>query len=228
MEESLCVILPAFNEEENIKNVVSDVISHIRNYGKNFEVIVVNDGSTDRTLKMLGEIKTLYPELKIVSYGKNKGYGWAIRKGIEFSQKEWIFIMDLDGQFRIDDFEIFWNNRKSYDFILGYRAIRRDNTYRLWLSKLGNYIANLFLEKKVKDINCGFKLFKLSDLRNISLISTNGCIYFEILFYLLKSKNKFLQLPIQHHRRKAGKQSGGNLRIVLRNLLEGRRIVCCK
>lgn len=227
-EGSLSIILPVYNEEASIKNVISNVIFYIRKYIDNFEVVVVNDGCTDKTLRILSEIKTLYPELRIASHERNKGYGSAVRTGIGLSQNERVFIMDSDGQFRIDDFEIFWKSRESYDFILGYRSARKDNVYRRWLAKSGNYLANLFLKKRIRDVNCGFKMFRLRELRNIPLISTGGCIYFEILYYLLNFRNRFLQLPVTHYRRKRGKQTGGNLKIILRNIWEGRKIVCHK
>lgn len=230
MEDGLSIILPAYNEEVDIKNVISNTIFHIRKYLNNFEVIVVNDGSIDTTFKKLNEIKMLYPELKIISYKKNKGYGYAIREGFKYSQKKWIFIMDSDGQFRIDNFDDFWKKRWFYDFILGYRKKRADNLYRIILAKFGNFVSNLMLQKKIKDINCGFKLFKVKDLENLPLISTGGSIYFEMLFYLLNSKynNKFLQLPVRHYKRIEGRQAGGSFRVIFRNILEGVRIVLCK
>jgi len=224
MENGLSIILPVYNEELIIKNVIYDIVSNIRQYVNDFEVIIINDGSTDNTLELINSIKMSFPELKVISHERNRGYGSALKTGIKVSQKDRVFIMDSDGQFRINDFNIFWKNKQSYDFILGYRAARKDNIYRRCLGKLGNFTANIFLRESIKDINCGFKLFKLRDLKNITLISTGGCIYFEILRYLLK-KNKFLQLPVNHYRRIAGNQTGGNFKVILKNILEGAQIV---
>jgi len=225
MEEGLTTILPTYNEEANIRYVVSDVIFYMRKYINNFEVIIINDGSSDATLRILNEIKILYPEIEIVSHERNKGYGYAIKTGIRLAQKEWIFIMDSDNQYRVNGFDAFWNNRQYYDFILGYRLVRRDNIYRQWLGKIGTYIANLFLNEPTKDLNCGFKLFRRRDLKNITLISTGGCIHFEILFYLMKYKNKFFQLPVKHYRRNGGKATGGSLKVIFKNIWEGIKIV---
>ena len=225
MRENLSIILPTFNEESNIKSVISDVIPHIRKYIKNFEVIVINDGSTDMTLRILNGIKMSYPELKVISRETNKGYGSAIRTGIEFSQKEWIFIMDSDGQFRINDFRTFWGNRQKYDFILGYRKHRKDNLYRTFLGKFGNIISKLFLKERINDINCGFKLFKAEDLKRAPLSSSGGIINFEILYNLFKRKKKFAQFPVPHYKRTKGKSTGGRLGVITKIILEGVNII---
>jgi len=227
--EGLSIVIPVYNEEANIKNVVSNSIFYIRNYLKNFEIIAVNDGSQDTTSARLAEMQILYPELKIFSNKKNKGYGFAVRKGIEYSRKEWVLVMDGDGQIRIEDFQLFWENRKYYDFILGYRKRRNDNLYRVILAKFGNCISNLVLGKQIKDINCGFKLLKKKDLEKITLKSEGNIISFEILYNLFKNnKDRFLQLPVRHYKRKQGKQTGGRFDVIIKILLEGLKVIFWK
>lgn len=120
-QDGLSIVLPVFNEEGNIKNVLIDIIVNLHVYIEDFEIIVVDDGSTDRSLNILNHLNLKYPQLKLIRNYKNEGYGAAIRKGIRNAQKEWLLIMDSDGQFRIDDFKSFWDERLSYDFIIGYR-----------------------------------------------------------------------------------------------------------
>lgn len=230
MKDSLSVILPVFNEEANIVGVVSEVTSYLRQRVTNFEIIIIDDGSTDTTVEVIKKINHLYSETTIFSNKVNEGYGAAIKTGIFLSRKEWVFIMDADGQFRIEDFEAFWNNKKSYNFIIGYRRKRKDNLYRIILAECGNLVANLLLGKRIKDINCGFKLFKYKELRNLKLLSTGGCIYFEILFCLLNSRtnNAFLQVPVEHYKRNKGRQTGGCARVILRNIFEGVKVVTHK
>jgi glycosyltransferase involved in cell wall biosynthesis len=214
-----------FNEEENIHDVVYQVVSFIRKYIENFEVIIVNDGSIDSTLSILNDIKLLYPELKIITHSRNKGYGYAIRTGIVTSRKDWIFIMDADGQFHIDDFMGFWENKEYYDFIIGYRVVRNDAIYRKYLGRIGTCLANLILFSKIKDINCAFKLFRGDILRGLPLLSTGGNVSFEILYRLLKSQKKFIQLPVRHYQRKKGKQTGGNPRVIFKIIGEGLKTI---
>ena len=222
MYDNLSVILPAFNEEENIEDVVNDIFRYVPNCVNDFEVIVINDGSTDDTQSVVDRMGRLYSNLKIVSHERNMGFGCAARTGIRRAGKEWIFIMDADGQFRIDDFGPLWMKRHGYDYILGFRKKREDNLYRFFMGRLGALISSLLLKKRIADIDCGFKLFKAEDLKALSLCSTGGAIYFEIFYNLFKNnKNRFLQCPVNHYPRKRGRQTGGRLKTIVKILLEG-------
>ena len=225
MEKGLTVILPAFNEEANIKDVIFDIVQNIRKYIEDFEIIVIDDGSTDATLNIITKMQQLYPQLKVKSHEENKGYGCALKTGIELAKKEYIFFIDADSQFDISDFRLCWENRQKYDFILGYRKNRKDNVHRIILGRAGNFLSNLLLRKMIKDINCGFKLFRASSLKRLSLISTGGLIYFEILYNLLTEKRNFLQLAVNHHERKKGTPSGGKLKVITKIIGEGIKLI---
>lgn len=226
LNESLSIVLPVYNEEPNIAEVVGSVILYGRKHCLDFEVIVVNDGSKDATLEKLQVLSSSNAELRVLSHKSNQGYGAAIKTGLERAQKDWIFIMDSDGQFNIDYFDDFWKNRHGFDFILGYRVFRRDNLYRKFLGSLGNCLASFILKTALKDVNCGFKLFKTKELKGLSLVSTGGCIYFEILIYLLKpEEKKILQLPVGHYPRIAGRPSGGTAPVILDIIKQGLKIL---
>jgi len=229
MSDSLSIILPVYNEASNIQSVVSDILLKLPSTIHEFQIIIVNDGSTDGTDDMLCKLKSFYSNLQVVTNKKNYGYGFAIRTGIRHCDKDYIFIMDGDGQFRMEDFMQFWDNRDTYDFILGYRERRRDNVYRFILGKIGNILANLLIKQRIKDINCAFKLFKRDSLQSLCLISEGNTIYFEILYDLLrKTRYKFIQLPVNHYERLSGRQTGGTPRVVIRILLEATKIVFFK
>ena len=221
---SLSIILPLYNEEQNIKNLVNKITVNVKDYTDNFEIILVNDGSTDKTPDIINDIASRYPKLRIINHLKNKGYGAAVRTGIDNAKKKWLLIMDADGQFEINNLKASWIKKSSYDFILGYREKRNDNLYRCLLGKMGNFIANLFLKTDtfIKDINCGFKLFRTKQLQPISLVSEGGIISFEILHKLLINSNPpFVQLPIRHYKRVHSKSTGGKFKTIIKIILEG-------
>lgn len=228
--QSLSVILPVYNEERNIKNVITKIAAELKNYTNVFEIIVVNDGCTDKSADIVKDLSGKYPTLRLINIQNNKGYGAAIRIGIYNAQMQWLLIMDADGQYEINDLKTFWERKSSYDFIIGYRRKREDNLYRKILSKLGNLIANLFLKTNtfIKDIDCGFKLFKTNELKAIPIISNGAIISFEILYSLLQNKRLFVQLPIAHYKRVAGKSTGGNLKSVIQNILEFLKLILNK
>jgi hypothetical protein len=134
--------------------------------------------------------------------------------------------MDCDGQFKIDSLPSFWEKKVGYDFLIGYRVPRVDNIYRKNLAKVGNLIGNLFLKHKVKDINCGFKLFRKDLLQKLPLNSNGGAIFFEIFFSIFKNgSKKYLQIPVKHYPRKKGKQSGGDLKVIFRLIREAINVI---
>jgi len=227
MENNLSIILPVFNEGQTINALVDDISVHVTKHIKDFEIIIVDDGSKDNTPSIIKDMAKSLPYLKIVTHEGNKGYGYAIKSGITASKMDWIFIMDADGQFRIDAFENFWKNKQDNDFILGYRAKRNDNFYRFILGRIGNWLSNVILKKKIRDINCGFKLFKKNDLSPLTLFSTGGLINFEILHLLFKSKEnyRFLQLPVIHYPRTQGKQTGGGIKTIGKIISEGIQLI---
>lgn len=226
MDDSLSIVLPVFNEEKNIKAIISDIFHCITDYIRNFEVIVIDDGSADNTKVILAEAKKTFTNLKIIFHEKNKGYGCAIRAGIQSSTKEWIFIMDSDGQFKINDFKAFWMKRQDNNFILGFRKKRKDNLYRVLLGSIGSFVASSLLRKRIIDANCGFKLFKNKELKTLLLYSAGGLIWFEILYNLLRNNaKKFTQYPVNHYPREYGSQTGGSPRTLIKILFEGIKVL---
>ena len=228
--QSLSIILPVYNEGQNIKEVVEKIIAGIKNYINTFELIIVNDGSTDKSADIIRSLSVQYPVLRLINIQKNKGYGAAIRTGINNAQMQWLLIMDADGQYEINDLNYFWARKSGYDFIIGYRKKRSDSLYRRLLGKLGNLIANLFLKTGafIKDIDCGFKLFKTKDLKMIPLLASGAIISLEILYKLLQNKPLFIQLPVIHYKRVAGRATGGRLKTIKQNILEFLKLILNK
>lgn len=220
--QGLSIILPVYNEEKNIKDVIVEIITNVKNCTNNFEIILINDGSSDKSADIIKNLMIEYPSLRLINNERNEGYGASIRKGISHAEKELLLIMDADGQFRMDNLNAFLDKKPYYDFIIGYRKKRSDNLYRKLLGKLGNFIAHLFLKANIfiKDINCGFKLFNTADLKTIPLKSSGGTISFEILYKLLQNKRSFIQLPVTHYKRIAGKSTGGKLNTIIKIISE--------
>lgn len=227
-KQSLSIILPVYNEEKGIKNLVTEIIANIKSYIDEFEIILVNDGSKDNTAEVIKNLALKYSHLRIINNDKNKGYGAAIRVGIYNAKKDWSLIIDADGQYEINDLRSFWDKKSYYDFIIGYRKKRSDNFYRKLLAKIGNLTANLFLKTNVfiKDIDCGFKLFKTRELKTIPIKSNGIIISFEILCKLLqRNKLLFVQLPIIHYSRTDGKSTGGKFNTIIKIVLEFFKII---
>jgi len=223
----LSIVLPVYNEADVIKKVVGEILDYALRLTEDVEIITVDDGSQDDSLNILNEMSRSFPQLRVISHKENMGYGGALRTGIAFSQKQWILLMDSDGQFHIDSLKELWLQRHQFDLLLGFRQKRKDAFYRLMMGKLGNMACNLILRRHVYDINCGFKLFKKDIINHLSLSCNGGIINFEILFKLFRTKPsaRMQQFPIIHYPRKSGKSTGGNPKVILKIISEGIKII---
>jgi glycosyltransferase involved in cell wall biosynthesis len=223
----LSIILPVYNEAATVEHTLKTVLAYLEKLTGDFEIIAVNDGSTDQSEKILVELARQYPRISLINSPKNTGYGWALRKGITAAKKDWILLFDADGQFGIEDLGRLWEAKAGIDFILGWRRKRNDNLYRRLLGFSGNFLANLALRMRffIKDINCGFKLFKAELIKPLALMSAGNSINFEILYGLKNHSPVFIQLPVSHYPRKTGRATGGDLKSVMVIIKESLKII---
>src|SRR5919198_562860 len=129
--KSLSVTLPAFNEAANIRAVVEDAYQNIPKFTSVFEIIVVNDGSKDRTGEICDRLSEQLPNLRVVHHPRNRGYGAALKSGITLARYDLIFFTDADGQFDLKEVAALLEQTDAYDIVAGYRARRQDPPHRL-------------------------------------------------------------------------------------------------
>lgn len=217
---SISIIFPAYNEEENIVEVVEqarDVISKLFN---DFEIIVVNDGSHDSTGTIIDDMKQREPSLLPVHHEQNRGYGATLRSGIEAASKELVFFTDSDLQFDIAEIRHLLKWIGEHDIVAGYRADRADPAHRRFNAWGWNMLVRLFLGLKIKDIDCAFKLFRRCVFDDIRLESVGAMINTEILVLARWQEKRIKEVPVRHFPRVAGEQSGANIRVVLKAFRE--------
>ena len=206
--KKLSIILPVYNEEQNIEEVIDDICSNLSLPTDDFEIIVVNDGSDDGTAAILEKISLGKPYIKVITHHKNLGYGIALMSGVGKSRYSLVFFMDADGQFNIRELEKAFCYLEKFDAVIGYRVKRADPFYRTILAIGYSCLVFLFFGLRFRDVNCGFKLFKKNVLEEKNN-STAGVFYTEVL---LKAKNrgfKIKEIPVTHYPRLRGRQTGG-------------------
>lgn len=218
---NLSIFFPFWNEEENIEKVVKSAIPMAQNIASKWEIIMVDDGSSDRTLSICQKLAREDPHLKVVSHQPNRGYGAALREGFEHSKYNLVVFTDGDGQFDFSQTTRFLEKINKADIIIGYRKKRHDHPFRHILMNLLKIWDFIFFGFYFRDIDCGFKMFKRSALERIMPFKSEGAmITTEILARAKKAKLKIAQVEISHFPRKYGNQSGGNLRVILRAIRE--------
>ena len=201
----ISILIPSFNEEETILKVLNRISETIES-SVNYEVIVINDGSTDNTLNLLEQNKNLYDQL--ISYEKNYGKGNAVKKGLEVSKGKYVFFQDADLEYDPIDINKFIKliNRFEPDLIIGSRLNYSEYTRsHNILNKFGNMfitlIFNLFYNTTFTDIYSCYACYK-KDLLNEKNLKTKGFEqHAEILCKVVKKGKKFYEVPINYNGR---------------------------
>lgn len=219
LKEQISVILPVYNEEDNIEAVINDICSTLPAITQNFEIVIVNDASKDGTAAILEKISRQRQCAKVITHNKNCGYGRSIMTGVANSRYPLIFSMDADGQFDVKELAKALRYLGEDDIVIGYRLNRADPFYRLILARGYACLVFLFFGLRFKDVNCGFKLLKKFVFEQ-DHISTAGVFYTEVLLKAKKRGFKIKEIPVTHLPRLKGRQSGGSLRVIFQAVID--------
>lgn len=212
---SLSVFMPAFNEEANIVRTIDDAIKHVTEFTSDYEIIVVNDGSKDRTAEVVKAFAKNNPRVRLISHKTNKGYGAAVKTGLKSCTKDWIFFTDSDGQFKFDEMHKLVLNIEKADLIIGYRRKRMDPFHRIFVAQVLLKTWNRILfGLTVKDVDCAYKLFPRKVVESVNLITESAITVTEFIVKAQKAGYKVYQIPVRHYPRKHGTQTGGNLKVI--------------
>lgn len=202
---SLSIILPAYNEEENIRAAIADIQTFVMKRYRSYEIIVVNDGSTDRTKSIASLLSKKDQNIRLVNHTKNMGYGAALRSGFRTAKLQLVFYTDSDRQFDIRELDSLMTHIPSYDIVAGFRLHRKDPIMRIGIAFVYNTIIRLLFGLRVKDIDCSFKLYKREVLDAMILHANTGLIDAEVLIKALKKGYRIKQIGVTHYPRRKGR-----------------------
>jgi glycosyltransferase involved in cell wall biosynthesis len=201
-KNSITVFFPAYNDSGSILLLVHDALNLLPRYTDDYEVIVINDGSTDTTKALLEDSFRNSPHVKIVHHETNKGYGAALITGFRHASKDLVFYTDGDGQYDVKDLAGFIEALDdNTDWVNGYKIKRSDKFYRTFIGKFYSFTAKLMFGLPVRDVDCDFRLIRRSALQNIRLFSTSGVICVELIYKLHAAGYRFTEVPITHYPR---------------------------
>jgi len=217
---SISVFFPCYNEQDNIAHVVQQALAALEKLKADFEVIIVDDGSSDSTGQIADELAGQNSGVKVVHHRTNLGYGAALQSGFKAATKELVFYTDGDGQFDINEMPPLLGLMEHYDIVSCYRLNRQDNLIRKINGWCWTKLVCLLFGIKVRDIDCAFKLYKREIFDNIKLVSTGALIDAEILARAVRKGYRITQKGIHHYPRTAGSQTGANFRVILRAFKE--------
>jgi glycosyltransferase involved in cell wall biosynthesis len=216
----LSVFLPSHNEEGNVERVVRGLCAELPKVADDYEVIVVDDGSRDRTGEIADRLAAADPHVRVVHHEVNKGYGGAVISGIRAATKPYILLCDGDGQFDPADIEDLAEMVPRYDVVVGRRVRRADPLMRRLNGRAWTIAMRLLFKVQASDVDCGFKLFKREFVEGMELRAKGAMISTELMARVAGRGAKIAEVDVRHLPRLAGEQSGANLKVIGRAFKE--------
>ena len=217
---SLSVFFPCYNEQDSLPSTAEHALDVLGKLGIDYELIIVNDGSSDATAEIADRIAGGNPNVKVVHHKTNLGYGAALQSGFRAAAKQLVFYTDGDGQFDISEMSALLPLTEQYDIVSCYRLNRQDGFLRKLNAWCWNRLVCFLFDMKVRDIDCAFKLYKREIFDDMELCSTGALIDTEVLARALRKGYSITQKGVRHYPRKAGEQTGANLKVIFRAFRE--------
>ncbi len=217
---SISVFFPCYNEQDNVAHTVEQALAVLKKLSGDFEVIIVNDGSSDATGRIADELSSQNSKVRVVHHPTNLGYGAALQSGFKAATKELVFYTDGDGQFDISEIVKLLPLMEQYDVVSCYRLNRQDNIIRRLNGWAWTKLVCFLFNMNIRDIDCAFKLYKRKIFSDIRMSSSGALIDTEILARAIRKGYTVTQQGVHHYPRAAGVQTGANLKVILRAFKE--------
>jgi glycosyltransferase involved in cell wall biosynthesis len=215
-EPHLSVFLPAYNEQENVREAVLSVSAVLERSDLAYEIIVVNDGSRDRTGDIVREMLPDVEGLRLVEHHPNRGYGGALQAGFAASRGSLIAFVPADNQFVFSEVHLFLEAIEDADIVSGWRARRQDNALRLVFAFGWNTLVRMLFGRLCRDIDCGFKVIRRQVVEQVPLHSDGAMIDTELLAGARARGFRISEVPVTHLAREGGRATGANPSVIAR------------
>ena len=216
----LSIVLPCHNEAENVQAMVRDACEAAERVADSYEVLVVDDGSTDDTLTIARQVETIVPGVRVVAHESNRGYGGAVRSGFGAATMPWVFLVDADRQFDLRQLDDFVPSARDHDMIVGHRVHRADPLVRRAAARAWNILVGNLFHLPVSDVDCAFKLIRRDLLDTFELTAEGAMVSTELMVRSIRAGARIEERDVVHMRRTAGRQSGLSPRVVARAFRE--------
>lgn len=214
---SISVFFPAYNDAGTIASMVLSAIIVLETFTHDYEVIVINDGSSDHTREILDRLAKDYDHVRVIHHERNRGYGGALRTGFNSAEKDLIFYTDGDAQYDV------WELKRLYslltdevDMVQGYKANRADGLSRKVIGRTYKVVAKILFGLRVIDVDCDFRLLRRRVLSRITLTRNSGVICVELVRKIQDAGFRIVETKVNHYPRVYGQSQFFRLRPIIR------------
>jgi glycosyltransferase involved in cell wall biosynthesis len=209
----LSVFFPAYNDSGTIASLVITALRTARTLTKDFEIIIVNDGSADATAEIANELARTYPEVRVVHHDTNRGYGGALRTGFASATRELIFYTDGDAQYDPAEMAVLWEAfNERVDLVNGYKISRSDPLHRIVIGRIYHHAVKLLFGLRVSDVDCDFRLMRRTIFDRVMLEKNSGVICLEMMKKIQDAGFRISEVPVHHYHRAHGRSQFFNFR----------------
>ena len=218
---SLSIFFPCYNDAGTIGSLVLSANEVAKSLTNDFEIIVVDDDSNDRSKEILKSLVEVCDDLRVIYHEKNKGYGGTLRTGFNNAIKEFVFYTDGDGQYDVKELVVLCKKmNENIDYVNGYKLKRNDPWYRIVIGKIYHHTMKLIFGFKIRDVDCDFRLIKRSIFDRVELKNNSGVICVEMITKFHQSNLKFREVGVTHYHRLHGKSQFFNFSRIIRVIID--------
>jgi len=217
----LTIFFPAYNDSGTIASLVITARQTAQKLTRDFEILVINDGSADATPAIADELARTYPEVRVIHHPTNRGYGGALRSGFLGARKELIFYTDGDAQYDPTELEMLWPYMtESVDLVNGYKISRSDPLHRIVIGRVYHYTVKWLFGLPVRDVDCDFRLMRRTIFDRVQLTKNSGVICLEMMKKIADSGFAIAEVPVHHYHRAYGKSQFFNFKRLFRTAID--------
>ncbi len=210
---SISAFFPCYNDGGTIASMVALTDLTLKNLADDYEILVVDDGSSDHSRAILRELEKKYDRLKVTCHEKNRGYGGALKTGFSLATKEFLFYTDGDFQYDVSEItNLLPEMKDGIDIVNGYKKGRSDPFYRKIIGRTYHRIMKLMFSFKIRDVDCDFRLIRRSVFDKIQLEYNSGVICVEMIKKMQDAGFQFAEVPVNHYFRAYGRSQFFNIK----------------
>ena len=217
--QSLTISIPAYNDSQSLIKLVQESQDLCKKLNLPLEMLIINDGSYDDTLKVAQGLAAEYGNIQIIHHEKNLGFGESLKKVFMVPKTEWVLFLPGDNQFPVINLTRMLEIKNNYDYILGYRKERKDTAHRRLYSFLYNRLVSFLSGYEVRDVN-SIVFYRSKIFDTIRLNGSSAFVHAEFFIRTSKSNFRMTEIEVLHQEREFGFGAGGNLNVIVKTIKE--------